>query len=145
MADTKISALTGIGTLAAGDKIPVADASDLTVTKSATMTDVKTYLDTLALSSANITALPAASTLALTDTFPVNQTSTAGEATFTQAKTLFQAANGMPRVTTVTGSDHSVTGVTGTEVTTLSQTLEAGTYTFKYTLLTQSGTATTGD
>lgn len=98
MADTKVSALTAIDALAAGDKVPVADASDLTASKSATMTQIATYLKTV----------------------------------------------GEPRVTTVTGSNHSVTGVTGTEVTTLQQTLEAGTYTVKYTLLTQSGTSTTG-
>jgi hypothetical protein len=46
MADTKISALTGIagGTLADGDKLAVADASDLTASYSATMANVKTYL-----------------------------------------------------------------------------------------------------
>lgn len=44
MADTKISALTDIVTLAAGDKIPVADASDLTVTKSTTTAQVATYV-----------------------------------------------------------------------------------------------------
>jgi hypothetical protein len=43
MADTKISALGDIVTLAGGDKVPVADASDLTVTKSATMDEVVTY------------------------------------------------------------------------------------------------------
>lgn len=144
MADTKISALADVVTLAAGDKVPVADASDLTVSKSATMTEINTYLRTLPLSSAEITALPAASALETANTFPVDQSGTAGEATLTQLKTFLGAANGMPRVTTVTGSNHSVTGVTGTEVTTLSQTLEAGTYTVSYTLLTQSGTSTTG-
>lgn len=98
MVDTKVSALADIGTLAAGDKIAVADASDLTASKSATMTEVADFLKGI----------------------------------------------GMPRVTTVTGSDHSVTGVTGTAVTSLSQALEAGTYTFSYSLLTQSATATTG-
>lgn len=91
-----------------------------------------------------VSALTAVATPALTDEFPVNQGSASKRETLTQVKTLFQAANGLTRVTTVTGSDHSVTGVTGTEVTTLSQTLEAGTYTVKYTLLTQSGTSTTG-
>ena len=47
MADTKISLLTDIVTLAAGDKLAVADASDLTVSKSATMTEVATYLKTV--------------------------------------------------------------------------------------------------
>lgn len=44
MADTKISALTDIVTLANGDKVAVADASDLTVSKSATMTEIVTFL-----------------------------------------------------------------------------------------------------
>ena len=91
-----------------------------------------------------VSALTAAASAALTNELPINEAGTSKKITLTQAKTLFQEANGMPRVTTVTGSDHSVTGVTGTEVTTLSQTLEAGTYTFQYTLLTQSATATTG-
>jgi hypothetical protein len=137
MADTKVSALADIVTLADGDKVPVADASDLTASKSATMTEINAYVQTKALASAQITALPAASALETTNTFPVDQSGTAGEATFAQLETLLQAANGAVRVTTVTG-------ITGTEVTTLSQTLEAGTYTFKYTLLTQSGTSTTG-
>lgn len=46
MANTKISALADIVTLAAGDKVPVADASDLTATKSATMTEVNTFVNT---------------------------------------------------------------------------------------------------
>jgi hypothetical protein len=44
MADTKISALADVVTLAAGDKVPIADASDLTVSKSATMTEVQTFI-----------------------------------------------------------------------------------------------------
>ena len=44
MADTKVSALTDIGTLAAGDKFPVADASDLSVSKSATAREIKEYV-----------------------------------------------------------------------------------------------------
>jgi len=44
MGDTKISALADIVSLAAGDKIPVADASDLTASKSATMTELITFL-----------------------------------------------------------------------------------------------------
>ena len=47
MADTKISALADVVTLAAGDKVPVADASDLTASKSATMTEILTYLQTV--------------------------------------------------------------------------------------------------
>lgn len=44
MPDTKISALADIVTLAAGDKLAVADASDLTASKSATMTEVIAFL-----------------------------------------------------------------------------------------------------
>ena len=44
MADTKISALTDVVALAAGDKVPVADASDLTVGKSATMTEINVII-----------------------------------------------------------------------------------------------------
>lgn len=51
MADTKISALTDIVTLADGDKVPVADASDLTVSKSATMTELVAYLQTQGMAS----------------------------------------------------------------------------------------------
>lgn len=47
MADTKISALTGIsgGTLADGDKFAVADASDLSASYSATAANIKTYVE----------------------------------------------------------------------------------------------------
>lgn len=58
MANTKISALTNIGTLASGDEIPVADASDLTVTKSATMTNVQTFVTNLAAGTASAGTAP---------------------------------------------------------------------------------------
>ena len=48
MASTKISALADVVTLASGDKVPVADASDLTATKSATMTEIGAYILPLA-------------------------------------------------------------------------------------------------
>lgn len=44
MADTKVSALTAIDAVAGGDKFPVADASDLTVSKSATADQIATYV-----------------------------------------------------------------------------------------------------
>ena len=47
MADAKISALADVVALAAGDKVAVADASDLTASKSATLTELVTYLQTL--------------------------------------------------------------------------------------------------
>jgi hypothetical protein len=65
MANTKISALTAIDALASGDKVPVADASDLTATKSATMTQVNTFVNasptftgTVTLPTGNGTAVP---------------------------------------------------------------------------------------
>lgn len=44
MADTKISALTNLTDLADDDRIPVADASDLTVTQSLTLATLRTFL-----------------------------------------------------------------------------------------------------
>lgn len=51
---------------------------------------------------------------------------------------------GMPRVTRQNTSAHSNSTITGTEVTDLSQTLEAGTYSVRYDLICRSATATTG-
>lgn len=55
----------------------------------------------------------------------------------------FLQARGMPRVTRL-NSVHTNATITGTEVTDLSQTLEAGTYQVQYNLLCRSATATTG-
>lgn len=49
-----------------------------------------------------------------------------------------------PRHVVLTGSAHSVTGVTGTSVTGLKVPLEPGTFTFRYSLICQSDTSTTG-
>lgn len=57
MADTKVSALTDVVTLAAGDKLPVADASDLTVSKSTTMTQVQTFVKDLAAGTLTVAPL----------------------------------------------------------------------------------------
>jgi hypothetical protein len=155
MADTKISALTAIGALAAGDKVPVADADDLTTTKSATMTDIKTYFDTLALSSANITALPAAGTVAGTDTLPINQTDTAGEVTVNQLKTYIGPtlisgnsgtvnAQAAPSETwQVLTSNAAANATTGMVTVMTSSTLAAGTYWYRYDIIAQSSLATT--
>jgi hypothetical protein len=141
MADTKVSALAAIGALAAGDKVPVADADDLTVSKSATMTQINTYIRTLPLSSAEITTLPAASALAAANTFPVDQSATAGEATLTQLLT-FLRANGMPDVRKLTAQYTNAT-TTGTEVTGLSfNTLDAGTYFVRWALLYEAAAIT---
>ena len=64
MADTKVSALADIGPLAAGDKFPVADASDLTASKSATAREIKDYIDgyTTQATASGTTTLTIAST-----------------------------------------------------------------------------------
>lgn len=46
MADAKISAVSAIDAVAGGDKVAVADASDLTASKSATADQLKTYMTT---------------------------------------------------------------------------------------------------
>ena len=136
MADTKISALADVVTLAAGDKVAVADASDLTVSKSATMTEVDTFIRAGALGTTEITSLGAAAALAAADVFPVNQTATAKKSTLTQLVTFLQTL-GMPRVKQL-ASQHSVASATATKVTSLDITLEAGTYTYQYTGLCRS-------
>lgn len=141
MADAKVSALADVVTLAAGDKVPIADASDLTASKSATMTEINTYLQTLPLASAQITALGAAAALADANTFPIDQSGTAKEALMTDIVTYLQT-KGMPRVLKL-GSQHSISSSTGTKVTGLDMTLEAGTYVYKYSLMIQQATATT--
>ena len=142
MADTKISALSDITALAAGDKIPVADASDLSETKSATMTEVNTYLQTLPLASAQITALGASTTLASTSLLPNDEGGTAKKMTLAQLTTYLQTV-GMPRVKKLTGQ-HSISSTTATKLTDLDMTLEAGTYTFDYRLIVTSHTTTVG-
>jgi hypothetical protein len=97
MADTKISDMTDLTTLASGDEVPVADASDLTANKSFTLATLTTYLQTL----------------------------------------------GMPRVKRL-DSQHSIASTTGTKVTGLDLALEAGTYTFKYTLMVRSAATADG-
>lgn len=67
MADTKISVLTDVVTLAAGDKVPVAKASDLTTSYSATMTELVAYVRSLPdliqnVTTANVTITAGSST-----------------------------------------------------------------------------------
>jgi hypothetical protein len=72
----------------------------------------------------------------------INEAGTSKKITLAQVKTLLQTL-GMPRVTRL-NTQHSISSTTGTEVTELSQTLEAGTYSFKYSLLVRSATSTVG-
>lgn len=71
----------------------------------------------------------------------VNNAGVSERITITQIVTLLQTL-GMPRITRL-NSQHSVASTTGTEVTGLSQTLEAGTYVFRYYLITRQATVTT--
>jgi hypothetical protein len=89
-----------------------------------------------------ISALTAAAAALLADELPVNEAGTTKKLTLTQVKTLLQTL-GMPRVTRL-DSQHQLASTTGTEVTDLSQTLEAGTYTFTYALIVRSATTTVG-
>lgn len=156
MSDTKISALADVVALAAGDKVPVADASDLTATKSATMTELNAYLQTLALASAQITALPAASALAAANSFPVDQSGTAGEATMTQLKTFMRPTIITGASGTVDQSDIGATTIqiltsnnsdipTTTVVTQLTaSTMGVGWWLVEYWIIWQSGVTSTG-
>lgn len=89
-----------------------------------------------------ISALTAAGSALAADEFAVNEAGTSKKVTLTQLVTLLQTL-GMPRVTKCT-AQHSISSVTGTEVTSLSQTLEAGTYIYKYSLIVRSATTTVG-
>jgi hypothetical protein len=90
-----------------------------------------------------ISALTAASVALVADEFAVNEAGTSKKLTLTQMITLLQASYGLPRVKRL-GSQHSISSTTGTEVTDLSMTLEAGTYTVTYHLIVQSATTTVG-
>lgn len=72
--------------------------------------------------------------------FEVNNAGVSEKITGTQFKTLLQTL-GMPRITRL-NSQHSISSTTGTEVTGLQQTLEAGTYVFRYHLISRQATAT---
>lgn len=156
MADTKISALADVVALAAGDKVPVADASDLTVSKSATMTEINTYLRTLPLTSAEITALGAAAALAGANSFAVDQSGTALEATMTQLKTFMRPTIITGNSGTVDQSDIGATTIqiltsnngdipTTTVVTQLTaSTMGVGWWLIEYWVIWQSGTSSTG-
>jgi hypothetical protein len=89
-----------------------------------------------------ISALTAASAAAAANELAINEAGTSKKVTLTQVKTLMQTL-GMPRVTRLS-TQHQLASTTGTEVTDLSQTLEAGTYTFTYALIVRSATGTVG-
>lgn len=89
-----------------------------------------------------ISALTGVTTADGANEFAVNEAGTSKKVSLTQIETYLRT-RGMPRVTRL-ASQHSISSVTGTEVTDLQQTLEAGTYTFTYSLIVRSATATVG-
>jgi hypothetical protein len=89
-----------------------------------------------------VSALTAVTTPASTDELPVNQAGTSKKMTLAQLVTHLQTL-GMPRVKKLT-AQHSISSTTGTEMTDLQLTLEAGTYVFDYYLIVRSATATVG-
>jgi hypothetical protein len=74
MANTKISALGAVDALAAGDKFPIADASDLTATKSSTITQLATLLQTTPSSRYVHVSLSSGATTTAANTTPVSVT-----------------------------------------------------------------------
>ena len=87
-----------------------------------------------------ISALSAVSAAAAANEFAVNEAGTSKKVSLTQIRTYLQSV-GLPRITQLTGQ-HSISSATGTEVTGLSQTLEAGTYVFRYHLIIRQATST---
>ncbi len=89
-----------------------------------------------------ISALTAAAAAASANELAINEAGTSKKLTIAQLTTYLQTI-GMPRVKRL-GTTHSISSVTGTEVTDLTLALEAGTYTFKYSLIVRSATTTVG-
>lgn len=87
-----------------------------------------------------ISALSAAAAALTTHELAVNESAASKKVTLAQIKTLLQTL-GMPRVTQLT-SQHSVSATTPTKVTGLDMTIEAGTYTFNYSIIERSATIT---
>lgn len=87
-----------------------------------------------------ISALSAASVAAVANELAINEAGTSKKISITQLVTLLQTL-GMPRVKQLT-SQHSISSATATKVTGLDMTLEAGTYTFNYSIIEQSATVT---
>lgn len=82
--------------------------------------------------------------LAAGDLFAVADVSATETKNMTSAELLdYLRRNGFPRVKRL-NSQHSISSTTGTEITDLQLTLEAGTYVFDYYLIVRSATATVG-
>lgn len=127
MADSKISALSAVAPSALADELAVNQSG---TSKKATVQQVHDSIGLLA----------ASSSIAAANIVPLAQSSVAKAMTLTQLVTYLQTL-GMPRVLKL-GSQHSISSATGTKVTGLDMTLEAGTYVYKYHLLIQQATST---
>jgi len=127
MADTKISALTAATAAALANEHAINEAGTSKKVTQQQMHD-------------SVTLLSAASSIAAANSTLLIQSDVAKEMTLTQLVTYLQTL-GMPRVLKL-GSQHSISSATGTKVTGLDMTLEAGTYTYKYSLIIQQATAT---
>lgn len=89
--DTKISAIsTDVGTLAAGDKFPIADVSNPGVNTYATAAEIAAFVQTLALIAGQVSSISASSGVAGANELPVNEAGTAKKITVTQLNTYLQ-------------------------------------------------------
>jgi hypothetical protein len=92
-------------------------------------------------SDSTISGLAGAAAAAGTNELEINEAGTSKKITIAQIEAYFES-RGMPQVY-VLAADHTISSVTGTEVTGLGPiTLQPGTYVFEYYLLCQSATAT---
>jgi len=90
-----------------------------------------------------ISALTAASAAAAANEIPINEAGTSKKITLTQVEAFLETV-GLPRVKAL-GTTHAISATTATEVTGLGpMTLEAGTYDYRFNLITQSATTTVG-
>jgi hypothetical protein len=87
-----------------------------------------------------ISALSAASAGAAANEFAINEAGTSKKLTLAQIEAYLET-RGLPRVVQLTGQ-HSIASTTGTKVTGLDMTLEAGTYIFTYALIIRQATST---
>jgi hypothetical protein len=87
-----------------------------------------------------ISALSAASVGAAANEFAINEAGTSKKLTLAQIETYLET-RGLPRVVAL-ASQHSIASTTGTKVTGLDMALEAGTYVFRYSLITRQATST---
>jgi hypothetical protein len=127
MADTKISALTAAGAAALANEHAINEAG---TSKKVTQQQMHDSVDLLADAAA----------LADANKILVIQSSVAKDAALTALVTYLQT-KGMPRIFRL-GSQHSISSGTGTKVTGLDATLEAGTYVYQYNLIIQQATST---